>query len=154
MVLLESPILKKAHLLGLGFEVGRLSVPEFSPSDIARQTVPIGSALLDRHFDYGVTDTALAQVESNTNRALALIDAGLHKCPRESIVALQSLLCQPCDRLFDQASNIAFVGELLNQLGLAVLPTRKKIHRLFANFIRARKTIFLFVGEKIAYFFV
>ena len=154
MVLLETAVLEKPHLAGFFLEIGRRGIAEFFHALFAGQGEPIGLSCLDGDLGRGVGNTALPEIQADTDRALALVDTGLHKTLGKAGITLQTFTGELGNGLLCNVALEALVRELLDQFCLPILTAGQEIHGLFASLERRSKAILPLVGEKIADFFV
>ena len=154
MVLLETPVLEEAHLPGLFLEVRRQVLAEFLDTLFPGERSPVDTSFLKCDLYERVAYALLPEIQPDTDRALALVDAGLDESFGEALVALQAVLGKSRDGLGRNIAFEAFIRQFANQLRLPVFATGEEVHRFLASLKRRRKTIFPLVGEKIVYFFV
>jgi len=136
MVLLKTPVLEKPHLASFILEVGRCVLTELFDTLFPGQGKPIRLSFLEGDLGGGIGYATLPEVQANTHRALALINAGLHEAVGETLIALQAIGGELRYRLFGSVALEAFAGQLLYQLSLAVFAASQKVHGLFPSFER------------------
>ena len=154
MVLLETPVLQKPHLARSFLEVGGRGITKFLDALLPGQGVPIRISFCEGMFYSGIRYATLPQIKANADRTFALIDARLDEAVGKSLIALQAIAGQLRDCLFRNVAVEPFGSQLPDQLSLAVVTARQKVHGFLSRFEGRRKTIFPRFGEKIADFFV